>query len=56
MERLISIPLWQVWGASWEMPVSPQPPLSVRVTDSAGNKVRPLWLDREPLSTSGIRL
>ena len=30
----------QVWGASWEMPVSPQPPLSVRVTDSEGNKVR----------------
>ena len=28
-----------VWGESWELPEAPQPPLSIRVTDDAGNKV-----------------
>ena len=37
---------WQsmrnVWGAAWEMPVSPKSPLGIRITDDSSNTVRQL--------------
>ena len=29
-----------VWGAAWEVPQSPQPPLSFRLVDDSGSEVR----------------
>lgn len=35
--------MWQsmnnVWGASWETPQAPPPPLDIRITDDQGNTV-----------------
>ena len=38
-----------VWGASWELSQSPQPPLDVRILDDQGTEVPSLDQSKEPL-------